>query len=202
MDRIDTPQPERYRSIVRTLGKDGAMTEKLEENPTPGFPNDLEGRAAYKASRRRQGPDGIRFSEICPTGKSEFIELYNAASEGIDISGYGLSDKEAKNMPVITFDQTTYDFGEVIEGERLTYAFKFKNTGKSNLIIYSSEATCGCTTSQPPKAPVRPGESGEITVTFDSKGQKGKVQKRILVGANTYPAETILTITANVTSNK
>ena len=114
----------------------------------------------------------------------------------------GLSDKEAKNMPVITFDQTTYDFGEVIEGERLTYAFKFKNTGKSNLIIYSSEATCGCTTSQPPKAPVRPGESGEITVTFDSKGQKGKVQKRILVGANTYPAETILTITANVSSNK
>ena len=94
VDRIDTPQPERYRSIVRTLGKDGAMTEKLEENPTPGFPNDLEGRAAYKASRRRQGPDGIRFSEICPTGKSEFIELYNAASEGIDISGYGLSDKE------------------------------------------------------------------------------------------------------------
>ena len=67
VDRIDTPQPERYRSIVRTPGRDGAMTEKVEENPTPGFPNDLEGRAAYRASRRRQGPDGIRFSEICPT---------------------------------------------------------------------------------------------------------------------------------------
>ncbi len=114
----------------------------------------------------------------------------------------GLSAKEAEKMPVITFENTTYDFGEVVEGERLTYNFKFKNTGKSNLIIYSSEATCGCTTSQPPKAPVRPGESGEITVTFDSKGQKGKVQKRILVGANTYPAETILTITANVSSSK
>lgn len=114
----------------------------------------------------------------------------------------GLSDKEAEKMPVISFEKTTYDFGEVIEGERLTYAFKFKNTGKSNLIIYSSEATCGCTTSQPPKAPVRPGESGEITVTFDSKGQKGKVEKRILVGANTYPSETILTITANVSSSR
>jgi hypothetical protein len=114
----------------------------------------------------------------------------------------GMSAKDAEKMPVIEFEKTTYDFGEVIEGERLTYAFKFKNTGKSNLIIYSSEATCGCTTSQPPKAPVRPGESGEITVTFDSKGQKGNVQKRILVGANTYPAETILTISANVTSSK
>lgn len=114
----------------------------------------------------------------------------------------GMSAKDAEKMPVIEFEKTAYDFGEVIEGERLTYAFKFKNTGKSNLIIYSSEATCGCTTSQPPKAPVRPGESGEITVTFDSKGQKGNVQKRILVGANTYPAETILTISANVTSSK
>ncbi len=114
----------------------------------------------------------------------------------------GLSAKDAEKMPVIEFETKTYDFGDVIEGERLTYAFKFKNTGKSNLIIYSSEATCGCTTSQPPKAPIRPGESDEITVTFNSQGQKGKVQKRILVGANTYPAETILTISANVTSSK
>lgn len=110
----------------------------------------------------------------------------------------GISDKANKNMPVITFETTTYDFGEVVQGEKLTYSFKFKNTGKSNLIIYSSEATCGCTTSTPPKAPIRPGEEGEITVTFDSKSQNGKVSKRILVAANTYPSENILTITANV----
>ena len=110
----------------------------------------------------------------------------------------GISDKESKNMPVITFETTNYDFGEVVQGEKLTYAFKFKNTGKSNLIIFSSEATCGCTTSTPPKAPIRPGEEGEITVTFDSKSQMGKVTKRILVAANTYPTENILTITANV----
>ncbi len=110
----------------------------------------------------------------------------------------GLSKKDADKLPVIEFEKTSYDFGDVVQGEKLSYSFKFKNTGKSNLIIYSSEATCGCTTSQPPKAPIRPGESGEITVTFDSKSQNGKVHKRILVGANTYPAETILTITANV----
>ena len=49
----------------------------------------------------------------------------------------GLSAKDAEKLPVIEFETTTYDFGEVVEGERLTYAFKFKNTGKSNLIIYS-----------------------------------------------------------------
>ena len=55
----------------------------------------------------------------------------------------GMSAKDAEKLPVIEFETKTYDFGDVIEGERLTYAFKFKNTGKSNLIIYSSEATCG-----------------------------------------------------------
>lgn len=111
----------------------------------------------------------------------------------------GMSKKDADKLPVIEFENTTYDFGEVIQGERLTYSFKFKNTGKSNLIIFSSEATCGCTTSQPPKAPIRPGETGTIDVTFDSKSQEGQVTKRILVGANTYPSETILIIKANVT---
>lgn len=111
----------------------------------------------------------------------------------------GVSKKEKDKLPILSFERTTYDFGEVVQGERLTYSFKFKNTGKSNLIIYSSEASCGCTTSTPPKAPIRPGESGEITVTFDSKTQFGKVTKRILVAANTYPAENIISITANVT---
>lgn len=120
----------------------------------------------------------------------------------IPVTADGVSKKDKDKMPVIQFERTTYDFGEVVQGEKLSYTFKFKNTGKSNLIIFSSEATCGCTTSTPPKAPIRPGESGEIKVTFDSQSQKGKVVKRILVGANTYPAETILTITANVTSSK
>lgn len=120
----------------------------------------------------------------------------------IPVTADGMSKKDKDKLPVIEFERTTYDFGEVVQGEKLNYTFKFKNTGKSNLIIFSSEATCGCTTSTPPKAPIRPGESGEIKVTFDSQSQKGKVVKRILVGANTYPAETILTITANVTSMK
>ena len=110
----------------------------------------------------------------------------------------GLSQKKNAKMPVIEFETTEYNFGDVIQGEKLSYAFKFKNTGKSNLIIYSTDATCGCTTSATPKAPIRPGESSEILVTFDSKSQQGHVRKRILVGANTYPAETILYVTANV----
>lgn len=110
----------------------------------------------------------------------------------------GMSKKELKKMPVITFEKTTHDFGKVIQGEKLSYTFKFKNTGKSNLVITKAEASCGCTTSIPPKAPIKPGETGEIKVSFDSKTKKGEVKQLVVVSANTYPVRTMIYITANV----
>lgn len=110
----------------------------------------------------------------------------------------GLSEKEVEKMPVITFDNLVYDFGRVIKGEKLTYSFKFTNTGKSNLIISSARASCGCTTANPPQAPIKPGETGEIVVSFDSKSQHGDVNKRVVISANTYPVQTTLRIKATV----
>lgn len=101
-------------------------------------------------------------------------------------------------MPKITFERLEYDFGRVIQGEKLTYAFKFTNTGKSNLIISSARSSCGCTTSNPPQAPIRPGESSAIEVSFDSKSQQGEVNKMVVVSANTYPVQTTLRLKATV----
>lgn len=117
-----------------------------------------------------------------------------------DINNPATADGKASNdnLPVITFERSNYDFGKVTKGERLTYAFKFTNTGKSNLIISSTRASCGCTTSIPPKEPIRPGESGEIKVTFDSKNKHGKVTNTVIVSANTQPVSTIIQITADV----
>jgi hypothetical protein len=110
----------------------------------------------------------------------------------------GISDEVKAKMPIITFEKTSHDFGRVIQGERVSYTFKFTNTGKSNLIISSTNSTCGCTTSAPPQAPVRPGETGEIKVAFDSKLKRGVINNQVLVAANTYPATTLLRITADV----
>jgi len=110
----------------------------------------------------------------------------------------GINEKQKADMPEIQFDNLSYNFGKVIKGERLSYTFHFKNVGKSSLIISSTEASCGCTTSTPPQAPVNPGEKGEITITFDSTYKSGEVTSYLVVMANTYPAQTILTVYANV----
>ncbi|MDL2297258.1 DUF1573 domain-containing protein, partial [Bacteroidales bacterium OttesenSCG-928-E04] len=86
----------------------------------------------------------------------------------------------------------------VIQGERLAYTFKFTNTGKSNLIIDGAKGSCNCTTTVPPKAPIKPGESGEITIKFDSKTKSGPVSSAVVVSANTYPVHTIIRVTADV----
>ena len=100
--------------------------------------------------------------------------------------------------PVIKFEKTEHDFGKILQGEQVSYTFKFKNTGNAPLIITSIEKTCGCTTPDFSSQPIKPGESGKITITYDSKGHKGFQNKRLIVKANTNPSETILRIKAQV----
>ena len=102
------------------------------------------------------------------------------------------------SVPAIKFEKTEHDFGKILQGEQVSYTFKFKNVGNAPLIISSIEKTCGCTTPEFTKTPVKPGESGKITMTYDSKGHKGFQNKRLIVKANTNPSETILRIKAQV----
>lgn len=105
---------------------------------------------------------------------------------------------DAGQMPVIQFDQTSHDFGRVLAGEKISYSFKFRNIGKSDLLIAKVSASCGCTVPEWPKTPVAPGQEGFITVTFNTAGRKGLQHKTVTVLANTNPNTTILNIKAEV----
>jgi len=98
----------------------------------------------------------------------------------------------------VQFDNDTYDYGTVTEGEMVNYSFKFKNTGNEPLIISDAKGSCGCTVPDWPREPIAPGKTGEIKVAFDSKGKgsdDGSVQsKRVTITANTDPVQTYLTV--------
>jgi hypothetical protein len=105
---------------------------------------------------------------------------------------------DATSAPVITFEQTTYDFGEVTDGEKVSYEFKFKNTGKTPLIISNAMASCGCTVPDYPHVPIAPGANGVISVVFNSTGKPGKQSKVITLTSNAVPPTTELYLTGNV----
>ena len=93
----------------------------------------------------------------------------------------------AVNAPVIKFEEEIYDFGVIKEGESVKYEFKFKNTGKTPLIISNAMATCGCTTPEYPSKPIKPGNSGIIKVVFNSQGKVGVQDKVVSIISNANP---------------
>lgn len=126
-----------------------------------------------------------------------------------DPSAVNMTDPAASATPVPTgpltslkFDEETYDWGKVMDGDKVTHVYKFKNTGNEPLIISNAKGSCGCTVPEWPKDAIAPGKSGEIKVVFDSKG-KGAVggkedSKRVTITANTDPVETYLTIKGKI----
>lgn len=102
------------------------------------------------------------------------------------------------SVPVMTFEEDTHDFGKLTEGEKVTYAFKFKNTGKSVLLISNVSTSCGCTVTSYPKQPVQPGQAATIDVSFNSEGKQGFQSKSISVYTNAEPPTSLLHITAQV----
>ena len=108
---------------------------------------------------------------------ADVVNNYNTASK----------DNNDTIMPIIKFKEKEHDFGKIIQGEVVTYGFKFTNTGKKDLLIYKVRTSCGCTVSDYPKKPINPGEEGIINVTFNSKGRKGFQRKTVTVIANTEP---------------
>ena len=109
---------------------------------------------------------------------------------------------DTANAPAFKFEKEVYDFGEIKEGEKVTYDFKFKNIGNSPLIISSATATCGCTIPDYPKEPVAPGAGGLIRVIFNSAGKAGMQNKIVSITANTVPSLTELNILGNVLAAK
>jgi predicted small secreted protein len=110
----------------------------------------------------------------------------------------GTAAAEPGTAPVILFPEEKHDFGEIMQGEKVSYSFLFKNTGGSDLVISSAQGSCGCTVPHFPKEPIKPGAEGKVDVVFNSDGKSGKVQKTVTLVTNCNPSTKMLTINASV----
>jgi len=131
----------------------------------------------------------------CETGSNE--EVTSGAIEN-PLSADTQGKVDTKNLPEITFDKDFHDFGKISEGEKVTYAFRFKNTGKGDLIVQTASGSCGCTVPEIPEKPLRSGETGFIKVQFNSEGRTGIQEKQVTVVTNTIPNTKIIRIKAEV----
>ncbi len=96
--------------------------------------------------------------------------------------------------PVIRLDKTDIDFGQISEGEEVMVPFTIKNSGDAPLIIYKVETSCGCTASDYPHEPIRPGQQAEIKLIFNSAGYSGYQIKTAKLYTNSKDSIITLTI--------
>jgi hypothetical protein len=108
------------------------------------------------------------------------------------------SNAEKVLTPNIEMLETSYNFGEIQQGESVTHDFILKNTGDADLIISAAKGSCGCTVPEWPKTPIAKGEDAVIKVTFNSSGKSGKQNKTVTLVTNAIPNTKVLTINGNV----
>lgn len=141
----------------------------------------------------------IFFSLIIISCGNNANQTISADAVKNNISAQDTSLENAKSKaPYMKFEYNIYNFGKVVEGEIVEHDFKFTNTGKTDLIIASATASCGCTVPSYPEKPVKPGETAVIHVAFDTKGRAGNAEKMVTITANTIPTETFITIKGEV----
>lgn len=86
---------------------------------------------------------------------------------------------------LLSWEKSSYDFGEIAQGEKVEHTFRFSNNGTEPLMITNITTQCGCTAPKGwPRDPIAPGDRGEITIIFDSSGKIGRVNKVATVMSN------------------
>lgn len=105
---------------------------------------------------------------------------------------------DISNAGRLVFTDTVHDFGNLTEGEVITYDFEYKNIGKKEILITEAKGSCGCTVPEWDTAPIAPGATGTMKVTFNSDGKPGYNEKKVLITTSGLPQKYQLIILATV----
>lgn len=144
----------------------------------------------------------------CKENASSKVEASNAEATSTEVTSTEATTPQVATtdagqatgeIPVMTFTEKEFDFGTIKEGDKVEHVFTFTNTGKADLVIADAKGSCGCTVPVFKKEPIKPGETSEMKVSFDSNGKPGAQQKSVNITANTSSGNELLTIRAQVT---
>ena len=104
-----------------------------------------------------------------------------------------------KGTAMISFDKKEYDFGIVNEGTVVETSYLVTNSGKTDLVITNSKASCCCTVPVWPRDAIKPGKTGEVKVKFNTSGKPNRQQKTITLTTNTESGREVLVLKGSVT---
>ena len=114
---------------------------------------------------------------------------------------YVVSAQKVKPYPIMTFEETTINYGKVTTESSGRRFFKFTNAGNAPLIIEKVKGSCGCVVLDFPKKPIMPNEKASINIVYNVL-RVGRISRTVTVTANTKKPITILKIKGRVLKDK
>ncbi len=210
-----------YLSFAK-IKKGDVVTKELELVNDTDKPVNVGFRTVPKHLQAKADPETIpahSTGKLIVTYDSEAANTYGFASHRIYLSLDGSNDykssvgvsatieedfssltpEQLANAPVVNFNETSVDFGEMKQGDKKEHTFNLTNDGKTDLVIRRVRSSCGCTAVAPSKKVIAAGETAPIKVTFDSRGKRGRQSKSITVITNDPKTPTsTLRISSNV----
>lgn len=105
--------------------------------------------------------------------------------------------KAPAKASLITWTADSHDFGDIKKGVPASHDFTFKNTTKQTILITDVKAACGCTATNYTKTPIKPGETGSVTATYNA-ANGGAFSKTVTVTTNDTEAPKVLSIKGKV----
>ena len=112
------------------------------------------------------------------------LSLGSAYAQNSSKTNFEIGEIVAPEGALISFEKQSFDFGELQEGPKVNTDFIFTNIGTEPLILSNVKASCGCTVPSWPKEPVMPGESSNISVTYNTANRSGNFNKAITITSN------------------
>lgn len=101
----------------------------------------------------------------------------------------------------VELSASEYDFGTIPNDKAVSQTFELRNVGRGKLEILGVSTSCGCTTAELSKRQLGPGETAELTVTYDPLAHDGATGRfmRIVYIRSDDPDVPEATLTVRVT---
>ncbi len=101
----------------------------------------------------------------------------------IEIEGIGLERVDSTALGI----RIEQHIGRINQGEEQHIPYTLVNTGSAPLRLLRSETDCGCTTAELPQAPIPPGGSAVVELTFNGRAQPGPLMRLVMVETDGLP---------------
>ncbi len=91
--------------------------------------------------------------------------------------------KQANPVSALEWVQPNANLGKVPYRVPATATYEFVNKGDKPVIITNVRTTCGCTSRNYPKEPIKPGQKSQIQATYNA-ARLGNFTKSVIVTTN------------------